>query len=109
MLKGLNREVASQEGHVAVSLPSMIAGAAGAPSGKALASITATEFLKRRGAGIAASELMGLANAPTNLAVPGAKIIQVLTEEKARQILKEAKGNKEKARQIAKDRGYEVK
>lgn len=104
MLKGLNREVAAQEGNNLISLPSLVAGAAGGPA--AVAKIGMFELAKRRGAGIAASEIMGAANLPKTLGLPLAtaasanipapsvmqsiEAAKVLTEDLARKYLKKA-------------------
>jgi len=105
-IKGLNRELGKQQGNMAVSLPSMVVGAAGGAG--AVAKVGAAEVLKRRGAGIAASELMGAANAPKKLGLPLLNATRVLTEDKARELLREAKGDREKARKLAKERNFEI-
>lgn len=148
MLKGLNREIATQEGNRAIGLPALVAGASGGPA--TALKITGWELLNRRGAGVAASELMGLANAPKNLLPiipastrlspvvnnsdkehsnknpsrnlsninqsanpihnepPVKTLKKTLTEEKAKEYLKKAKGNREKARDLAVKDGWEI-
>ncbi len=68
--KGLNNEIAGQQGNMAVSLPSQImAGAGAAATGsipKALEAMGVMELLRRRGAGMSASELVGAANLGKN-------------------------------------------
>lgn len=68
MKKGLNKELARQEGNMAVSLPALVAGASGGPL--TALKIGGFELAKRRGAGIAASEIMSAANAPAKLGIP---------------------------------------
>lgn len=56
MQKGLNNEIAAQEGNMAASLPSFVMGA-GKKGPQALIDMLITEGLKRRGAGITAANL----------------------------------------------------
>lgn len=84
--KGLNNEIAGQQGNMAVSLPSQIMGGAGAAAtgnlGGALKATGVTELLRRRGAGIGASEMVGAANAPKNYGAPFAQALQSLRRKK---------------------------
>lgn len=84
--KGLNNEIAAQQGNMAVSLPSQIVGGAGAAAtghlGGALKATGVSELLRRRGAGIGASEMVGAANAPKNFGAPFAQALQALRRKK---------------------------
>lgn len=106
MIKGLNREIAIQEGNRAVGLPALVAGASGGP-GMAL-KIGATELAFRRGAGVAASELMGAANIPKTSGIPLVQVTKTLTVDKAKEYLKKSKNDREKARQMAIKDGWEI-
>ncbi len=67
MKKALNEELAKQMGNNALSLPSLLAGAVGAGTGgttSALSAVAASELLKRRGMGMAARGLQGIARNP---------------------------------------------
>lgn len=74
MQKGLNNEVAAQQGNNAISLPSLVAGSAlkGNPTSipMDIAQFLLPEFARRRGAGISASEIMSAANAGKNFGSP---------------------------------------
>ncbi len=127
-LKGLDRELGKQQGNMAVSLPSLVAGASGGPAG--LVKMGVFEAAKRRGAGATVPMIMNSPKVLTPMAVgaslPGrtesdlvspvadkvkgllSGITKTLTEDKARELLREAKGDREKARKLAKDRGYEI-
>lgn len=82
MLKGLNKEVGKQEGNMAISLPSLVAGASGAP-GTAL-KIGGAELIKRRGAGALAHQLMRAANLPQNFGVPLSTAVSLASRKKSK-------------------------
>lgn len=59
MQKGLNNEISGQMGNNAVSLPSLVAGAASGDPTKAVAATGIFEAAKRGGAGVAANAIQG--------------------------------------------------
>lgn len=110
-LLGLNRELGKQQGNMAVGLPALVAGASGGPA--ALLKVGIFEAARRRGAGVATSELLGAARAPERFGVPAAAAAMApfhkkLDEEKIREYLRKAKGNKAKAREMIRKDGYEI-
>ena len=111
--KGLNKEVAAQEGNMGISLPSIAAGAIGGNPIQALSAIGATELLKRRGAGVAARAIQDIGQSPATIGLVGSNAVRaiqkVLTESKAKQYLKQAKKENpglsdEKTRKIAREK-----
>jgi hypothetical protein len=73
MKKALNDEIGKQMGNNALSLPSLLAGTVGAAQGNvagAAGAIGATELLKRRGLGITARGLQGIARNPSFTTIP---------------------------------------
>lgn len=114
MVKGLNNELSSQMGNRMVSPYSVIAGAGQLATGqpeKAAATLGLVEGLMRRGPGISARSLQLFGKGAPSISrgiaqTAGPVIRKKLTDAQARAILKEAGGDKEKARQLAKDRWY---
>lgn len=109
-LKGLDREIGKQQGHMAISLPSLVAGASGGPAG--LAKITAFEAAKRRGAGAAVPAIMNspklMAPAAAAASAALAPLRKTIDEEKIREYLRRFKGNKAQVREQIKKDGYEI-
>lgn len=106
--QGLNREIGKQQGNMAVSLPALVLGASGDPS--AIAKVGAFEIARRRGAGAAVPAIV---NSPKLLAPLAAAtssalrpLQRSLSEEKALEFLIQAKGNPQKARELAARAGY---
>jgi len=111
MIKGLNREVAAQEGNMAISLPSLVAGGiTGGPAG--IAKVGAFELAKRRGAGIAASEIMSAANATKEAAIPALVLTEKLAKKYLKKAMKKTGGDIEaariEARKMAIEDGIEI-
>ena len=81
MMKALNNELSSQGGNMAVSLPAIIAAGGELATGNvpgALATAGMGEFIKRRGAGITASQIQNLYKAFPRMASRVANALQIL-------------------------------
>jgi hypothetical protein len=113
MQKGLNNELAAQMGNKVISPYSVIAGgaqlAAGQPT-QAAATIGLTEGLMRRGMGAGARATQDVFTALPNIVKATAPAIArtMLNKEKAQEYLDKAGGDKNLARKMAKDDGYDI-
>lgn len=111
MKKGLNNEVAGQMGNRMFSPYSVIPAAGEIAAGnpmRAAAALGLTEGVMRRGAGQAARTIQEVGENAPALAYTGARAAdKILTRSKAVEFLKQANGNKDKARQLAEQAGYD--
>lgn len=114
MKKGLNNEVAGQMSNMPISLPSIGGGVGSAiltgNPAKAAASTGLFEIAKRRGAGTTARALSDLNKASTAVsgAAVGGMLGNTLTPKLAKEYLKRANGNKQKARGMALIDGWRI-
>lgn len=116
MLKGLNNEMAGQMGNKALSIPSTVMGASRLAAGDIPGALTATgvtEGLMRRGMGATAKTIQSAGKAIPTIGIAGATQTakpmlkkRKLDDQTAQELFEEAGRDPEKARELAKERGF---